>query len=816
MDMKAFTFLYLLLLSASALAQSKLRGKALDEKQQPLSFANVVLLNAKDSSLVNGSTTDSTGAFEFSASTIGAHILSVSLMGYQTLYQPVELINQPVLLLALALKPASQTLGEIQVTAKKPLIEMQGDKLIFNVASSPVAGGLNAFELLEKVPGVVVKKTDQTISLQGREGVLVMIDGRQTYLSPDQVANLLKTMRAEEIESIEVIANPSARYDAAGGSGILNIRTKRAKLYGTQYTAVVGGGYSYYPQYGNYPKYNTSLSISHRNEKFNLFGGLGFSRHSWISARTDQMSILESSRVVEGRKNNEFVEGFGYNANARAGLDYLLSKKTTVGLQVKGTRGRDEFNRFITQRIQRADSNQRMETIRYRDANSWNVTANANIKHTFRTITEGVAPAELTADLDYIRVKDTYLSLFDNRFYTESELSTPIRTRNRIDRPTSTRIVSIKSDYVRTLAANTKLEAGVKISFVNNNFEFNSDFIANEPRSEFDYTENINAVYMNWSGTFAKKTQYQLGLRGEQSVISGKDRSDREIVSYYYFNLFPTFSLNQKFDDQQQLTVSYSRRIDRPSYDRFNPFALFYNRLEYTQGNPLLLPGFRNVGTLTYSYKNAYTIGLLYQGLRRYPFGVYDVDSQLIPGERLIRTSYENLPGSGFVYYGVSASAQVSLVKGWNLTGNINSGVSQTRLRRNETIIDQRQLQAYLYASNNLTLSSTLTIEVAGWYQTGNLQGFERTMPQGAVNFGVLKTIWTKKANLKLALDDPFNLARYRFVATTARYRNVSVNRWDNRVVRLTFTYNFGNLNVKSGSERRSAEEVNRLGGSGK
>jgi hypothetical protein len=802
------------LLSLSTAAQVRLTGRTLDEKQQPLPFANVLLLSATDSTLVKGATTDTTGTFELLAPGTGRHLLTFSMIGYQTHYEPVDLTGDALTIPPRSLQPQGQTLGEVQVTARKPLLEMQGDKLVFNVESSPVAGGLNAFELLEKVPGVTIKQSDQSISLQGRQGVLVMLDGRQTYLSPDQLANLLKTMRAEEIEAIEVIANPSARYDAAGGSGILNIRTKRAKLFGTQYTAVLGGGYSYYPQYGNFPKYNASVSVSRRKEKITLFGGLSFNRHSWLTAGTDQTTLLERGQVVETRSSDEFAEGFGYHANARAGAEYFVSKQTTLGVQVKGTRGRDEFDRFITQQIDRARTDGRIETQRYRDANSWNLTANANLKHVFPKTGTQPTPAELTADLDYVRVKDTYLSLFDNRFFDEENLVPTARTQNRIDRPTYTRIVSAKADYVRPMARQQKLEAGLKSSFVSNDVRFQSDFTANATESVFRYDEIIHATYLTWSGNLAKKTQFQLGLRGEYTDVRGRDRAERTLVRNRYANLFPSLSLTQKWKDKHQMALSYSRRIDRPTYDRFNPFALFFSPLEYTEGNPNLLPGFRNVGTLTYSFDNAYSLGLTYQDWQRYPFGVYDVDAELIPGQRLIRTSYENVPGGRMAWYGATGSAQVTPVKGWNLTGNVWWGLAQTRLRRNDAVLDGQQAQGGAYLSNNLTVSKTLTLEISGWYNSGSLQGFERSRAQGAVNVGVLQSMWSKKGNLKLSLDDPFNLARYRFVATTDTYRNRGLNRWDNRQVRLTLTYNFGNLNVKSGSDRRSAEEVNRLGNS--
>ena len=201
--MNPWTCLLACLLSFPAFAQVRLTGRALDEKQQPLPFANVLLLNAVDSTLVKGATTDTTGSYELLATARGRHLLAVSMVGYQTHYEPVDLTGDALTIPPRTLQPQGQSLGEVQVVARKPLLEMQGDKLVFNVESSPVAGGLNALELLEKVPGVTVKPTDQSISLQGRQGVLVMLDGRQTYLSPDQLANLLKTMRAEEIEAIE-------------------------------------------------------------------------------------------------------------------------------------------------------------------------------------------------------------------------------------------------------------------------------------------------------------------------------------------------------------------------------------------------------------------------------------------------------------------------------------------------------------------------------------------------------------------------------------------------------------------------------------
>ena len=474
------------LLSFAQTTKGKISGSLYDEKKQALPFASVLLLKAQDSTLVKGGVSDTEGKFLIekfvSSETQNQFIVSVSMVGYKKYYSPKIVIsaeNLEVKLSNIQLELDTKNLKEVTVSARKPFIEQQADKLVVNVEGSIVANGNTALEVLQKSPGITVDNNDN-ISVKGKQGVLILMDGKQTYMSQSDLANLLKSMNSDQIEKIEIVSNPSSRYDAAG-KAVINIITKKNKNFGTNGSVSIGGSLSLPPfiktglnkdltaveerKPGMMPKYNTSLNLNNRQGKFNTFTNLTFSDNQRFNnnAFVRDMSGQIFEQYAHRYQNNQ-------NLSYKLGTDYYATKKTTVGVLITGNVGAWESsnpNKNITY-MKRSSSAVPDSSLVTTSSNirTWvNTTFNANLKHTFDSTGK-----ELTADIDY--------SLYDNqgkergmvsRFYqyvdkVETEYGTPLNITSNT--PNKYNIFAVKADYVNPLKGGAKLEFGVKSSWV--------------------------------------------------------------------------------------------------------------------------------------------------------------------------------------------------------------------------------------------------------------------------------------------------------------------------------------------------------------
>ncbi len=411
-----FIFLLAPVFALTAFAQNKVNsnegtisGNILNEKNQALSFATVLLLKAGDSTLVKSSVSNDKGGFIFEELPAGRYLISVSSVGYQKYFTTEFIIsseNQSLLLNPISLTLTDKSLQAVTVSAKKQLIEMQADKLVMNAQNSIVATGNTALEVLQKAPGVVVDQADN-ISLNGKTGILIYMDGKQTYMSQSDLTNLLKNMRSDQIDKIEIISNPSAKYDAAG-KAIINIITIKNKNFGTNGSISAGGGMGFGPtvpmsetkgilNYKNLedlPRYNTSLNLNNRKGKVNLFGNLNFNTFNGVSNS-------QGSRIVSGTVYDQYVYTrlMTRNLNYKAGLDYFVNKKTTLGVLINGNKGHFEnpvptsTNGYVKTLQGVLQSNLSTSSNVYY---GWtNTTFNGNFKHVFDS-----TGRELSADID--------------------------------------------------------------------------------------------------------------------------------------------------------------------------------------------------------------------------------------------------------------------------------------------------------------------------------------------------------------------------------------------------------------------------------
>ena len=823
------SFLIIILLTWTAavgqvLTRGAITGQVNNVAGKPLEFSTMMLLKATDSTLVKGVISDVTGKYAFENVGAGRYLVAAQQMGYRKTYSApfaVDESHPAIELPALTLADESKSLSEVAIIAKKPFIEQQVDRMVVNVESSIVASGSTALEVLEKAPGVIIDRQNDQIQLKGKSGIIVYIDGKQTYLSQQEVSNLLKNTPSDNIATIEIITNPGSKYDAAGNSGIINIKMKKNKSFGTNGTFIVGTGYGWFNnlrgQRDDLPKFNTSLNLNNRSSKVNLFGN-----YSYVNRESAQSNELTRTIPFNGRttyfdqasfRPNQFV-GHSY----KGGLDYFINPKSTIGVLVNGFSNDWRSGGINTTLISNENRQFTSNPVTQTNMSNFlqNVTGNVNYKYEF----DGKG-REWTADGDYVR----YNGLSNNTL--SAVYNAPggglIRPQQdvRNDMPSTISILAFKTDYVHPLKKGAKLEAGLKSSFVNANNNSVFDTLQQETRqwlfdasrsNQFVYEENINAGYVNYAGKFGKKLKVQAGLRAEHTHSVGTSVTLSQRVERNYLNLFPTLFLSRQLDTNNALNLSYSRRIDRPDYQNLNPFVYFLDPYTYQQGNPFLRPQYTNSVELTHVFKSAISTTL---GFSRTTDFMNRETPRQIPERNITYITPENLGRMDNV--NLTVSFPVSVTKWWRMQNNVNGYYQHYQTVYSGAPYDVKIVAYNVYTSNNFTLNKTLSAELSGWYNSASQYGFYQTNPQGGFSVGVQKKLMDGKANLKLNVNDPFWLNQFNGRAMVQDINFRVRARWESRQVRLTFTYRFGNQNVKGERQRNSATsaEQGRVKGGG-
>jgi len=780
-------------------------GQCIDQADKPLPFSTMLLLKASDSTLVKGAVADAEGTYLFENIAAGHYRLSAQQVGYtKTRSNEFVLdadhlaIKMPVLKLA----EEQRKLAEVTVVAKRPFIEQQVDRMVVNVENSAVAAGNTLLEVLEKAPGVTVDQQNEDIKVRGKSGVIVEIDGKRSYLSTQELMNLLRNTPSDNVEKLEVITNPSSKYDAAGNSGIINIRFKKNKNVGTNGTFTVGLGQTLQPN--GRGRASASLNLNHREGKVNLFGTYSVGQYNNFNGNDLYRRIPYQGNVTYFDQHTSRISS-SQNHNFKAGIDWSMSKKTTVGAlfsgftdtwnQPNGESNTDILNQdlAVTRRFITNTATSRSLT---------NLNGNLNIKHQFNT-----NGRELSVDVDYVTYDGQSNNLLGTQYFTPNGTPSnrPDSVRNLM--PSGINILVGKVDYAHPLA-NGKFEAGLKASRVesdnNLTFETKTDNWAVDPTrsNRFIYTENISAAYVNYSTKLSNKTQLQTGLRLEHTNSVGNSVTLNDVRERTYTNLFPSVFLTHQLDTNNAISLNYSRRIDRPNYQNLNPFIFFLDPYTYQQGNPNLRPQFTHSMQLTHTFKQAFITTLAYS---RITDAILSEVPHQIPAENKTYVTTENIDNQDNI--NLTVSFPIKFTKWWQMQTNLSAFYNRYKSYYNDQLVDMAQTSWNVYSSQNLTLSKTLSVEVSGFYNGKSVYGFFLNQPQGALSIGIQKQVWEKKGRFSLNINDLFWTNQFRGVA---QFQDIDLrihSFWQSRVVRASFTYRFGNQNVKAARQRNTGAD---------
>jgi iron complex outermembrane receptor protein len=790
------------------LTSGKVTGNVISSNK-PVDAATINLLKATDSSIIKAAVSSS-GKFSFENIPGGKYLIAITAVGFSKQYTPSFQLNEQnptQQIAAIQLTAVQKALREVTVSAKRPFIEQRAGKTLINVEASPTNSGLNALEVLEKSPGVSVDK-DGNISLRGKQGVMILVDGKPTYLSGADLAALLKNMQSNNLDQIEIMTNPPAKYDAAGNSGIINIKTKKNTVRG------MNGSISNTYTQGLYGRTNNSFTLNYRNNKLNVFGGYGFNYYEGYNSLLIDRRFYDANKNIVGSADQASRPHFkGYNNNIKAGLDYNFSKKDVAGFVVNSNFNNGKEDPSGLSYIRNA-AGEVLYSLRSSNDNSStfsNISTNFNYKHTFDSTGK-----EISADADYVHYKKSSHTLMTTETFDGAGFKNSHDVKLRGEIPSDINIFSVKVDYVHPISKTLKVEAGAKSSYVNsdNMVAYTRDngtgWKADDRSNHFKYQENINAGYVSVSKSW-KKWNLDAGLRVENTNAKGKQFSNDSSFKRDYTNVFPNIGLSYEASRKHQFNFSYSRRIDRPDYDDLNPFVFFLDSLTYGKGNPYLQPQFTNKLEFSHTYGKFLTTSINYAQTD-------DVITQLLKQDTEKKITYQTRENVNKMrQVGMTVAFNAPITKWWNTNIYVNIFNNHYTGLYQSDPIDIQFTSFATNINNSFSFGKGWGAEVGGFYRSKGADGLLVANPMYLVNAGVSKQVLNKKGTIRLSVRDIFFTQRF---SGYARYSDVDVNlssTRDSRQVSASFVYRFGKTNIAPARRRTggAGDEQNRIKGGG-
>lgn len=760
------------------------------ENKEKMAFYEIYLFQNSDNTLLKTELTDENGTFNFQSILKGNYSLKINSDGELKTVETIDLQNN-IELGTLTITSQTKQIQEVVIEKKKPFIERKLDKLVVNVENSIASTGSTILEVLQRSPGVMVNE-DSGINLKGKTGVVVMIDGKPSPLSGADLITYLKSIPASNIQTIEIISNPSARYDAAGNAGIINIKFKKDKNQGFNGSATVA-----YSQ-GVYVKPSANTSLNYRNKKWNFFGSYSYSNPKNFTYFFINRKFFDANQNLESTFEQEsYTKQPISSNNARFGVDFYSTEKTIIGVLFNGNWNTNERNGRTNATI--TDSNGQLDyttkTNILLDENRFNGFANLNFKHTFSS------GKELTTDIDFGSFDSKTLqdiqninSNPDGSVISDSKLAT--------NQTGIINVKSIKADYSQAFSEKSKLELGLKSSLVSsdNDVKF-YDVIGNENvlditrSNHFLYDENINALYGSYATSY-KKWDFQGGLRIENTNTKGEQLATNETFSRDYTNFFPNLVVSRTLSENNSLSFTYAKRIDRPTYRQLNPFKIFVDSYTYVVGDPTLNSVITNLFEINHTFKGKYSTTLSYTKSKESITDIFVQDDDT-------KISYQ-IPANiqDFEQYnlGIYIPFNYKKVVNSTLSGSVylnkySSALQGGNLQQNFTSWDMN-------LNNTFTLGKGWSAELTGYYQSKMVWGLFYIKDLAQITAGIQRVSKDKNSTLKLSISDIF-LTNH--IAVEVDYQNQEFytdRTWDSRVATISYTYRFGKNTVAKARQR--------------
>lgn len=787
-------------LSAS-MAQVRIQGIVTDISGKPFQAANVILINARDSVMIKGTISDSNGSYSFENIKAGKYRITANFIGFKQVYTTeFTLEGSPINVAPIRLEEMGVNLNEVVISAKKPLYELKADRMVINVQSSIVAVGGTALDVLERSPGVIVNRQSNSLSMNGKDGVVVMINGKVSNMPLSAVVQLLEGMNAGNIEKIELITTPPAKYDAAGNAGYINIIMVNNPATGTN------GTYSLSMGYGLGETSLASLNFNHRKSKVNFYGDYSFTRTHQPQSFTSYRQLTNNGVSIENSSVSERDPVVNMH-NGRLGVDFQAAKNTIFGVLLTANDRKWTMDAINDVRIL---NNRQLDTtlnIVNSELNRWkNYGINLNAQHTLKIA------GSISINLDYLYYNQnnpsSYINsyfngsggfLFDNQ--TQSGKTTPI-----------TMWVS-NADYSRKIGKKLDLEMGLKAGF----YQFTNDVsvdrmitdtwvVDNSLTAKYNLKEQIAAAYSSVNFNMNDKITMKAGLRYEFTSSNLGSLEKHNIVDRQYGQLFPTFFISRKVSKNQSLNFTYSKRITRPTFNDMAPFVIFIDPNTFFSGNAALQPAISNSVSTSYNYKS-YIFSLSYSKDKSAIAGFQSrIDSVL---NREILTS-ENL--KDVKYFSATIALPIDINSWWNVQNNMIGRWQQVNATYDDSPVRLEKQNFQMVSSHNFKLPKEFSVELTGYYQTADLFGKSIMKPFGIVNLGIQKKINEQKHVFSFNISDVLNTGTFKaYTSLPEQNLNTSfIGRFDQRTFKISYSHQFGNDKLTGKRDRKTASEEER------
>ena len=784
-------------------AQYTITGRIADEHDSNVAFANVLLLDVRDSTMVKGAVADENGNYALTFNSVGDFIIQSYMVGFGKSYSDhIHLVGERTIQMPdIVLMEDLQQLEEVIVKAQKPLYEMEVGKMVVNVSSSITSSGQTIIDVLEKSPGMLVNRQNMTFSLNGKDGVIVLMNGKRNRLPMDAVYQLLEGLNSGDVEKIEIMSIPPSKYDADGDAGLINIVTKKSTGTGTSGSVMANVGY------GSGPRAAGSINLSNNTDKIGIYGNYSFNH-------LESVQLVDFIRETSGNEQNLTSETnierttFRQTHNYQLGLDYYLGKRTVLGALVSGY---DNLWKMTSEAISTYEYSLSPDTLILMpsyETNHWkHLMGNINLQHTFN---KGQL---LNINLDYLTYGNSNPTNYMSQYFIGSG-DLVKETKSRIRKETPINIWVGKVDYSFNLNEKVRWDSGIKGTFskltnsilmeefVDDQWQIN-DYYSNDS----DLDENILAAFTTMNFTLSETTSINAGLRYEYTTTNLSTDEEENVVDRKYGNLFPTIYFSHKLKQDHLLQLSYGRRITRPTFNEMAPFVIFMDPYTFFGGNVNILPTYTDNIKADYSYKSL-AISLQYSHDKD---AILRFQPKVDPETALLVFVSDNIDKRETISTNITFPVQIS--EWWEMQNNVLGNWQKMQTKDGDLDVKQQIYNVQVNTTQIFKLPSKFTMELSALYSSPMNLGYFTQKSNGFVNFGIQKEL-SNEGVLRFVCNDIFETTQWRWDSNYSDAFSLYTRiKFDKRIFTLSYTQPIGNKKAKGARKRSvgSAEELRRV-----
>ena len=797
-----FLAFIIVIVNLSINAQVRIVGKVISTQNEPLINSNVLVHQAADSSLVKGTITNADGTFSLENIAKGNYFVSISYISFSTEVKFIDISNESVDLGAIVLKNSINDLDQVTVVAKKPLFEQKIDRLVINVENSITSSGSTALDVLERSPGVMVNRQNNSISLSGKAGVVVMINGKLNYMTPDAAVQMLRGMSANTIEKIELLSTPPSNLDAEGNAGYINVVLKKNVNEGLNGSYTLTGGY------GKGETGNASFNLNYTHKKLSIYFNYDY-LHNGQEQNSHLYRRISLGNDLLETENQALRHPKENNHNSRLGFEYQLTTKTSFSGELSAfSREYEMKNTANDSKLSRNNVLDTLIHLNINETNLWKyVGANFYIQHTFHK------NEVLSFSTDYLHYDNNQPVDYTNTWY-DGKNKVLFEQMMRSTKSTPINFGVAKMDYAYDLGTKGKVEMGVKVvnskfkndvaveSFVSSKWTADPTFTAKYYLNEF-----IGAAYIAFEKKLGIKTTAKGGFRYEYTQSNLGTIETPNIVDRKYGRLFPSLFVSHEFSKNATLGLTYSRRITRPTFKDLAPFIFFVDPNTFLSGNAALQPAISENLKADYNFKSTlFTFQYSYQAN---PIATFQ--AQVKPGTNKQYYIAENQ--KSLETFSLTIGKAYSPIKWWNMYVNVAGVLSNVSANYNGSLINVKFPNTTLYSSQTFSLPMKWTFEISGYYTSGGLWGISKIKPMGEVNVGLQKKMGRNGGNFTIGYDNIFNSSKIRFNLDLPEQKQhfESTLQFTQPKFKVSWTQNFGNNKMKVATKKADAEEKKRV-----